>query len=68
MLHTIERASEYYRNHADIWKTLQIRGMSGDYSWNHSAKEYLKLYESLFQSKETEKTADNEPNPVVVDI
>ena len=42
--------------------------MSGDYSWNHSAREYLKLYESLFQSKKAEKPAGDEPNPVVVDI
>ena len=68
MLHTIERAADYYRNHPDVWKTLQERGMKGDYSWAHSAVEYIRLYESLFAEKEPEKETDPEPNPVVVDI
>ena len=68
MLHTIERAADYYRNHPDVWKMLQERGMKGDYSWGHSAVEYLKLYESLFTEKKPETKTDPEPNPVVVDI
>ena len=68
MLHTIERASGYYRNHPDIWKTLQERGMKGDYSWGHSAREYIALYESLFSGTRPEKPEASEPNPVVVDI
>jgi len=68
MLHTIERAAEYYRDHADVWKKLQERGMKGDYSWAHSAKDYIRLYESLFDEKAPESSADPEPNPVVVDI
>ena len=67
MLHTIERASDYYRN-SDVWKTLQERGMKGDYSWNHSAKEYIRLYESLFTVKKPTEKTGTEPNPVVVDI
>jgi starch synthase len=42
--------------------------MHGDYSWNRSAHEYLKLYESLFSKKPPEEEKENEPNPVVVDI
>lgn len=68
MLHTIERAAEYYRDHADVWKKLQERGMKGDYSWAHSAKDYIRLYESLFDEKAPESSVDPEPNPVVVDI
>ena len=68
MLHTIERAAEYYRNQPDVWKKLQERGMHGDYSWAHSAKEYVRLYESLFAEKVPETKTDPEPNPVVVDI
>ena len=68
MLHTIERAAEYYSDHPDVWKNLQHRGMSGDYSWTHSAKEYIKLYESLFEEKAPEEEPGEEPNPVVVDI
>ena len=68
MLHTIERASDYFRNHQDVWKTLQQRGMYGDYSWGHSAKEYVRLYESLFAEKVQVKEEEKEPNPVVVEF
>ena len=68
MLHTIERASDYYKNKPDVWKKLQERGMKGDYSWDHSAREYVRLYESLFEEKKPEESAPEEPNPVVVDI
>ena len=68
MLHTIERAYEYYRHYPDIWKKLQLRGMNSDFSWDHSAKEYIKLYQSLFEHKKQEKNDEPEENPVVVDI
>ena len=68
MLHTIERATDYYRNHPDTWKKLQLRGMKGDYSWKHSACEYIRLYESLFREKIPEENNNPVPNPVVVEI
>ena len=68
MLHTIERATDYYTNHHDVWLKLQERGMKGDYSWAHAAKEYEKLYERLFTEKEPEEEKPEEPNPVVVDV
>jgi len=69
MLHTIERAVDYYQHKQDIWLKLQERGMQGDYSWNHSARDYIKLYESMFKEKKDEqKEHSQEPNPVVVDI
>ena len=69
MLHTIERAVEYYHDKQDIWKILQKRGMEGDYSWTHSANEYIKLYESLFSDASvTQQETDDKPNPVVVEI
>ncbi len=69
MLHVIERAIGYYKNRKDIWATLQHRGMTGDYSWMHSAGEYLKLYESLLNGKDPEpQEKEEEENPVVVDI
>ena len=42
--------------------------MNGDYSWNHSAREYIKLYQSLFLEKKPEAEHVSEPNRVVVDI
>jgi starch synthase len=45
--------------------------MNGDYSWSHSAKEYMSLYKSLFEPKTDEAVSAGETekqNPVVVDI
>ena len=47
MLHVIERAMDYYRNHKDVWAMLQQRGMTGDYSWTNSAGKYVELYRQL---------------------
>jgi len=46
MLYAINNALEVY---GDIksWKTLVKRGMNADFSWNESAKKYVKLYEKL---------------------
>ncbi len=69
MLHVIERAIGYYKNRKDIWKTLQHRGMTGDYSWTASAGRYLELYKSLFEPVQPkEEPPQKEENPVVVDI
>lgn len=37
-------ACDLYRNHKDVWDKLIKTGMSGDYSWKKSAKEYAGLY------------------------
>nr|WP_309143843.1 glycogen synthase GlgA [Oscillatoria sp. HE19RPO] len=41
------RAWEGYR-YQDYWQQLQIRGMQQDFSWNKSAKEYVKMYHSIY--------------------
>ena len=69
MLHVIERSVGYYKNRRDIWATLQQRGMTGDYSWTHSAGEYMKLYESLFEEKKpADEPEQPEKNPVVIEF
>lgn len=40
------RALGFYRNGAK-WRALQKRVMGIDFSWGHSAREYLKLYEKV---------------------
>jgi len=47
MLNVIKRALSFYTEQPEVIKTLQVRGMEGDYSWTHSADEYVKLYEKL---------------------
>ncbi len=68
MLHTIERAISFYQEQPEIWRTLQIRGMKGDYSWKQSAERYLKLYQGLFEQKQPKEPKPEEANPVVVEI
>jgi starch synthase len=46
LLETIKRALILY-NDQKIWTTLQVNGMKKDFSWQHSALQYLELYESL---------------------
>ena len=68
MLHTIERAADYYLHHPDIWKIIQKRGMEGDYSWTHSAGDYMKIYQDLFTEKKQEEPPKvPEKNPVVME-
>jgi starch synthase len=43
---TIYRALRIYED-KDTWKTIMERGMSEDFSWKHSAEEYLNLYNKL---------------------
>ena len=47
MLNVIRRALGYYRDQKDVIRTLQERGMSGDYSWGHSAQDYVKIYKKM---------------------
>ncbi len=41
------RAWEGFR-YKDYWQKLQVRGMQQDFSWNKSAKEYVKMYHSIY--------------------
>lgn len=52
MLHTIQRALHLFWNKKDVWKMLMMRGMSGDYSWTHSAEMYMSLYQSILPGHE----------------
>lgn len=52
MLHTLQRALHYYHDRKDVWKTLRERGMSGDYSWRHSAEMYISLYQSILPGEQ----------------
>ncbi|GGO07111.1 glycogen synthase GlgA [Saccharibacillus kuerlensis] len=46
MLHTIRRALAFYRDEPS-WKKIVQNGMSADFSWLASAKEYMGIYEQL---------------------
>ena len=40
---TILRALSIYKDH-DAWRTMMLRGMEADFSWDNSAKTYLDFY------------------------
>lgn len=48
------RAWEGFR-YKDYWQALQQRGMTQDFSWYQSAKQYVKLYRSIYGLPEEEE-------------
>ena len=44
MLTVIRRALGYYADEPAVLELLRKRGMEGDFSWTHSAKDYLAIY------------------------
>jgi len=44
---TLEKTLAVYCHKPKTWRQLQLNGMKQDFSWNKSAKEYLKLYKKL---------------------
>ncbi len=47
---TIRAALAAYQNH-DGWQTLMRNGMAKDFSWNASAREYVRVYEKVSQGR-----------------
>ena len=47
MLDAITRATNTYREDKKSWRKVISNGMRGDYSWQHSAKMYMDLYNKL---------------------
>ncbi len=47
MLHVIREAEGVFRNNKQGWKDLMRKGLTADFSWNHSAEQYLEMYQSL---------------------
>jgi starch synthase len=51
----IERALEHYQD-PDSWQQIMTTGMKQDFSWKHSAEQYLALYEQLLAPLDSRKT------------
>jgi len=47
---TVKRAIDSFHI-PEEWKKIQLNGMSKDFSWDHSAKEYVRLYELAIAKK-----------------
>jgi starch synthase len=50
MLKAVRAALEVFR-HAKAWRQLQLNGMAKDFSWNASAAEYVRLYETALKAR-----------------
>ena len=57
------RAWESFR-YEDKWQELQKRGMSENFSWDQSAKQYVKLYRSIIGLPEEEEEEEQTPTLV----
>jgi starch synthase len=44
LLNTVINAVDVYANNKEDFKKLQIAGMTADFSWTNSAKQYLAIY------------------------
>jgi starch synthase len=45
----LNQALDIYRNNQRDWRSRQRRAMRRDFSWEHSAKLYLKLYRQTIE-------------------
>ncbi len=50
LLLTIKQALQSFRDHT-AWQILMRNGMNKDFSWNASAKEYVRMYERVKQAR-----------------
>jgi ADP-glucose type glycogen/starch synthase len=50
LLHTIDRALNLY-THRERWDKLVAKAMRQDFSWTHSAQQYLLLYRQIIEDK-----------------
>jgi starch synthase len=47
LLQCVQRALSIFREDKESWHMLQVNGMTRDFSWHHSAQEYISLYQQL---------------------
>jgi len=51
MTQTLNRALDIYRNQPELWRELVRNAMDKNFSWDHSAEEYLQLYQKAAKSQ-----------------
>ncbi len=59
LLRSIRQALHHYTDER-IWRRIQLNGMSRDFSWKASAREYAKLYEAARASRGAAPKARNQ--------
>ena len=51
LLAAIRQAISIFRDQPAAWRRIQLNGMAKDFSWQVSAKEYARLYEAAWKSR-----------------
>jgi starch synthase len=62
MMVAIRRARALYSD-APRWKALVGRGISQDWSWEESARKYMKLYDKIYQMRHRPGAVEDSPGP-----
>jgi starch synthase len=47
LIWAVDRAIGLFRDRRDLWRTMQRTGMAQDFSWDVSAREYVKVYRGV---------------------
>lgn len=47
MVYVLREAVDLYANNKKAWRAIQKAGMTADFSWTNSAKQYLAIYERI---------------------
>jgi starch synthase len=66
LLVCLQQAVAAYRQ-PKVWRQIVLHGMKKDFSWAASAKQYVKIYQSLRKPKTRVKTAADASNVTVAD-
>jgi starch synthase len=64
MMHAIGEAVSTFANQK-VWTRLQKSGMKADFSWNRSAREYVKMYNRLRKSRKAQPAVRKARKPAV---
>jgi starch synthase len=48
LLFIVQRAVKLFNENKNAWRKLQENALQSDFSWAHSAQQYLEVYESLY--------------------
>lgn len=48
---TLQRACDIYKTRKDTWRNLVETGMKQDWSWEHSAHQYIAVYEQMLRER-----------------
>jgi len=63
LMEAIHQALAVFRNEPAVWHRIQLNGMAKDFSWQASASEYARLYETAWKSRNRNAaTSSNQPS------